>query len=185
MDLGRIQKAVEEILHAIGEDTTREGLRRTPERVARAWAELCSGTGTDPAQVISTTFEQDHEQVVVVRDIFFVSLCEHHLLPFYGRAHIAYIPKGRVAGASKLVRAVDVVSRRLQMQERMTGQLADALMRALNPDGVAVAVEAEHLCMVARGVRRPGSLVVTSAVKGPFASGTFSPRDLLSLILRR
>jgi GTP cyclohydrolase I len=178
-----MQAAVRAILDALGEDASREGLRRTPERVAEMFAEVLDGIGRDPAEVLATPFREEHyEGAVVVRDIPFYSLCEHHMLPFYGHAHIGYIPCGKLAGASKLARALDVVAHRLQLQERMTEQLGDAIMKALEPDGAVVVIEAEHLCMVMRGARKQGSRVVTSVVRGPFGKGDKGREELFSLV---
>ena len=199
-----VEQAVRTILTAIGEDPDRDGLRATPQRVARMMEELFSGVGLDAAGAIDTIFEltdgfglpnaEDEEsdleadangEMVVFRDLSFFSMCEHHLLPFFGRAHVGYVPNGRVAGASKLVRALEVVARRPQVQERMTRELADAVYRSLQPDGVAVVLEAEHLCMSMRGVRKPGSMVVTTAARGPFARGVIDSRDFLTQLQRR
>ena len=168
MDLPRAEAAVRELLLAIGEDPEREGLRDTPARVARSYAEIFAGLHQSPADVLSTTFEMGHDELVMVRDIEVFSTCEHHLVPFHGVAHVGYIPAndGRVTGLSKLVRLVDVVARRPQVQERMTPQIAEALVEQLAPRGVIVVVECEHLCMAMRGVRRPGARTVTSAVRG-------------------
>lgn len=181
----RIKKSVEAILLAISEDPQREGLRATPKRVAEMYKELFSGVGVDPADALTTTFKEDGEGAVAVRDVHFASMCEHHLLPFFGKAHIGYVPRGRVAGASKLVRALEVVAHRPQLQERMTSQLADAIYNALKPDGVAVVLEAEHLCMVIRGVKKPGSTIVTSAVRGDFSSGPITRDELLKMVYGR
>jgi GTP cyclohydrolase IA len=168
VDLARCEAAIRELLLAIGEDPDRDGLRDTPARVAKSYAELFSGLAQTPADVLTTTFELDHEELVLVRDIAVYSVCEHHLLPFHGVAHVGYIPgrEGRVTGLSKLARLVDVFARRPQVQERMTGQIADALVAHLAPQGALVIVECEHLCMSMRGVRRPGTVTVTSAVRG-------------------
>ena len=182
----QISQSVAAILEAIGEDPAREGLRDTPNRVARMYQELFSGIGLDPVEALTTTFEEEHDQgTVILRDISFYSMCEHHLLPFYGMAQIGYIPMNRICGASKLARALELVARRPQIQERMTSQLADAVYRGLGADGVAVVIEAEHLCMTMRGVRKPGSRIVTTAVRGPFSSGEMGPKDFLSLLQRR
>lgn len=168
-DAGKLETAIRLLLEAIGEDPERDGLRDTPERVARAYAELCWGVGRSPTEELDKFFESETDDMVVVRDIPFYSLCEHHLLPFLGRAHVAYIPnEGRITGLSKLARAVEVASHRPQVQERLTAEVADAVMAALRPQGVLVCVEAEHLCMTMRGVRKPGTLAVTSAVRGLF-----------------
>jgi GTP cyclohydrolase I len=168
VDQERIANAVREILLAIGEDPKRDGLTKTPERVAKAYAELVAGMRQDPVEVLSTTFDLGHEELVIVRDIRFNSLCEHHMLPFFGNAHIAYIPdeSGRITGLSKLARLVDMYARRLQVQERFTTQIADALVEVMHASGVLVVVDAEHLCMSMRGANQPGSRTLTSAVRG-------------------
>ena len=170
VDLTRIEAAVTEILEAIGEDTSRDGLLDTPARVARLYAEICGGLHVDPSEHVFKTFEGDHEEMVMVRDIAFYSICEHHLVPFHGSAHIAYIPSesGRITGLSKLARLVDDFARRPQVQERLTTQVADAIDDVLHPRGVLVVMEAEHLCMAMRGIRKPGTTTVTSAVRGLF-----------------
>ncbi len=170
VDLARIEAAVAEILAALGEDVGRDGLRDTPARVARMYAEVCSGADSDPAEHLVRTFDVDHDEMVMVRDIPVYSLCEHHLLPFLGRAHVAYIPSrtGVVTGLSKLARLVDGYARRLQVQERLTSQIADAIQETLHPQGTLVVVEAEHLCMSMRGVEKPGATTITSAVHGLF-----------------
>lgn len=170
VDLERAERAVAELLAAIGEDPGREGLLQTPKRVAAMYEELFSGMEEDPAKHLTVTFAAEHDEMVMVRDIPFASLCEHHMVPFIGKAHVAYIPgsDGRITGLSKLARLVDAYARRLQVQERMTTQIADTLEATLEPRGVLVVVEAEHLCMSMRGVRKPGTLTVTSAVRGLF-----------------
>jgi GTP cyclohydrolase I len=169
VDAPKIERAVRSILEAVGEDPDREGLRETPARIARLYAEVFSGLGQDPREQLKVFADEEHEELVLVKDIPFHSMCEHHLLPFFGKAHVAYIPrKGRLSGVSKLARVVEVCSRRPQVQERLTSQVADALMQGLKPHGVLVMVEAEHLCMTMRGVRKPGSLMVTSAIRGAF-----------------
>lgn len=170
VDRDRVTLAVRELLAAIGEDPDRDGLVRTPERMAAMYAELFDNAGEDPARFLTVTFAAEHDEMVMVRDIAFASLCEHHLVPFLGRAHVAYIPSkdGRITGLSKLARVVDAVAGRLQVQERMTTQIADAIETALAPRGVLVVIEAEHLCMSMRGVRKPGTVTVTSAVRGLF-----------------
>jgi GTP cyclohydrolase IA len=170
VDTGRVEKAVTELLEAIGEDPGREGLVDTPGRVAAMYEELFSGLHDDPARHVTVTFAADHDEMVMVRDIPFASLCEHHLVPFIGRAHVAYIPNsdGRITGLSKLARLVEGYARRLQVQERMTTEIADAIEASLDPRGVLVVVEAEHLCMSMRGVKKPGTLTITSAVRGLF-----------------
>ena len=168
IDLERAERAVREILFAIGEDPDRDGLKDTPTRVARSYREIFSGITQTPQDVLTTTFEIGHEELILVRDIEVYSTCEHHLVPFHGVAHVGYIPgpDGRVTGLSKLARLVDVYARRLQVQERLTSQIADALSEYLKPQGVMVVIECEHLCMSMRGVRRPGSRTITSAVRG-------------------
>jgi GTP cyclohydrolase I len=184
VDLGRIEKAVREILEAIGEDPDRDGLQRTPSRVARMYAEIFRGIHEDPADNLTVTFEADHDEMVLVRDIPLYGSCEHHLIPFAGRAHVAYIPgaDGRITGISKLARLVEGFARRPQVQERLTTQIADALVEALQPDGVLVMIEAEHLCMSMRGVKKPGALTVTSAVRGLFKSNAATRAEAMSLI---
>ncbi|MEY3697199.1 MAG: hypothetical protein RJA41_849 [Actinomycetota bacterium] len=168
VDQTRIANAVREILLAIGEDPNRDGLTKTPERVAKAYTELVAGMRQDPAEILSTTFDLGHDELVVVRDIRFNSLCEHHMLPFFGKAHVAYIPSatGQITGLSKLARLVDVFARRLQVQERLTTQIADALVEELNASGALVVIDAEHLCMSMRGANQPESRTLTSAVRG-------------------
>ena len=185
MDLARIEKAVREILIAVGEDPDRDGLVQTPARVARAYAELFAGLRVDPAQVLTTTFEANHEELVLVRDIDVMSLCEHHLLPFHGRAHIGYIPgeSGRITGLSKLARLVEVYARRPQVQERLTSQIADLLMAKLDPRGVLVVLECEHMCMAMRGIRKAGAKTVTSAVRGLLQRDAKSRAEAMSLIM--
>jgi len=170
VDVPRVQQLVAELLAAIGEDPDREGLRDTPRRVAAMYEELFAGHSDDPDKHLTVTFAAEHDEIVMVRDIPFASLCEHHMVPFMGKAHVAYIPgdDGRITGLSKLARLVDVYARRLQVQERMTTQIADTIERVLEPRGVLVVVEAEHLCMSMRGVRKPGTLTITSAVRGLF-----------------
>ncbi|MSW64112.1 MAG: GTP cyclohydrolase I FolE, partial [Actinobacteria bacterium] len=169
------------------EDPDRPGLRETPARVARAYAETCAGLRQDPATILSTTFDEDHDEMVLVKDIALYSTCEHHLVPFHGVAHIGYIPgvDGRVTGLSKLARLVEIYARRPQVQERMTKQIADALMAALHPRGVVVVVEAEHLCMAMRGVRKPGTRTLTSAVRGVFKESAATRAEAMSLVLGR
>ena len=170
IDQDRVRKAVREILEAIGENPEREGLIDTPDRVARMYEEIFNGIDTDPCLHLTTQFTEDkHGEMVIVRDIPFASMCEHHMMPFIGRAHVAYIPaEGRITGLSKIARVVEGFSHRLQLQERLTTEIADGLMRVLNPQGVLVIIEAEHMCMTIRGVKKPGSLTVTSAVRGVF-----------------
>jgi GTP cyclohydrolase I len=185
VDLERIKDAVREILVAIGEDPDRDGLRQTPTRVAQAYAELFAGLRVDPADVLTTTFEANHEEMVLVRDIQVYSLCEHHLLPFHGTAHLGYIPgeDGRITGLSKLARLVDVYARRPQVQERLTSQIADLLMERLQPRGVITVLECEHMCMSMRGIQKSGSRTVTSAVRGVFQRDAKSRAEAMSLIL--
>ncbi|WP_088987279.1 GTP cyclohydrolase I FolE [Micromonospora chokoriensis] len=187
VDLGRIEKAVREILIAVGEDPDRDGLQQTPARVARAYAELFAGLRVDPAQVLSTTFEANHEELVIVRDIDVMSLCEHHLLPFRGSAHIGYIPgpDGRITGLSKLARLVEVFARRPQVQERLTSQVADLLMSKLEPRGVVVVLECEHMCMAMRGIQKSGAKTITSAVRGILQSDSKSRAEAMALIIPR
>ena len=184
IDTPRIQRAVREILEAIGEDPDRDGLRRTPLRVANMYAEIFSGLHEDPDHHLSVTFEAGHDEMVMVRDIPVYSMCEHHLVPFMGKAHIGYIPngKGEITGLSKLARLVDVYARRPQVQERMTCQIADALVRILEPRGVIVVLEAEHLCMSMRGVRKPGAKTVTSAVRGIFRKDARTRSEAMSML---
>jgi GTP cyclohydrolase I len=185
VDLKRIEEAVREILIAIGEDPDRDGLVRTPTRVAQAYAELFAGLRVDPAEVLSTTFEADHDELILVRDIEVFSLCEHHLLPFHGKAHLGYIPgdDGRITGLSKLARLVDVYARRPQVQERLTAQIADLLMERLRPRGVIAVLECEHMCMAMRGIQKAGSRTVTSAVRGVFKQDAKSRAEAMSLII--
>jgi len=182
VDLPRIEKAVREILAAVGEDPDRDGLLETPARVARMYAELFTGLREDPKQHLKKFFIEKYDEVVLVKDISFNSVCEHHLLPFMGVAHIGYLPNGRVIGLSKLARVVEVVSRRPQVQERMTETIADLLVSELDAKGVAVVVEATHTCMTIRGIRRPGSLCVTSAMRGIFRSHLSSRSEVMTLI---
>lgn len=186
IDFDRAQAAVRELLIAVGEDPDREGLRETPARVARAYAEVFAGLRQDPDDILSTTFDIGHDEMVLVKDIELYSTCEHHLVPFHGVAHVGYIPNGdgRVTGLSKLARLVEVFARRPQVQERMTTQIADALVKALDPRGVIVVVECEHLCMSMRGIRKPGSRTVTSAVRGQMRAGA-TRAEAMSLILGR
>ncbi len=182
VDLPRIQRAVREILAAVGEDPNREGLRETPARVARMYAELFSGLHDDPRLHLRKFFTEKYDEMVLVRDISFNSMCEHHLLPFSGVAHVGYIPNGRVVGLSKLARVVESVSHRPQVQERMTEEIANLLIEELDVKGVAVVIEATHSCMTIRGVRKPGSICVTSAMKGIFRSNLSSRSEVMNLI---
>jgi GTP cyclohydrolase I len=183
IDRGRIEKAVREILEAIGEDPDREGLQRTPERVAAMYAEILGGLHEDQRH-LDVTFAADHDEMVMVKDIPMASLCEHHVIPMIGKAHVAYIPNddGRITGLSKLARLVDTYSRRLQVQERLTTQIADEIDARLQPRGVLVVIEAEHLCMSMRGVKKPGSLTVTSAVRGLFRENTATRAEAMAFI---
>ena len=187
IDQDRIAKAVREILLAIGEDLERDGLRDTPARVARMYAEIFAGLGTQPQDVLTTVFEADHDEMVLIRDIDLASTCEHHLVPWIGQAHIGYIPNdsGEITGLSKLARLVDLYAKRPQVQERLTTQVADAIEHCLKPRGVIVVVEAEHLCMSIRGVRKPGAKTVTSAVRGLFRDNISTRNEAMSLILSR
>ena len=182
VDMPRIERAVREILSAVGEDPDREGLRETPARVARMYAELFSGLHEDPRQHLKKFFGEKYDEVVLVRDISFNSMCEHHMMPFMGKAHIGYLPDGRVVGLSKLARVVEGVARRPQVQERMTETIADLLVEELKAKGVAVVIEAVHTCMTVRGVRKPGSVCVTSAMKGVFRSSPSSRAEIMTLI---
>jgi GTP cyclohydrolase IA len=186
VDLPRIEKAVREILIAVGEDPDRDGLQRTPARVARVYAELFAGLRVHGDQVVTTTFEANHDEMILVRDIEVMSCCEHHLLPFHGVAHVGYIPgtDGRITGLSKLARLVEVYARRPQVQERLTSQVAETLMKALDPRGVIVVVECEHMCMAMRGIQKPGARTVTSAVRGLFQCDAKSRAEAMSLIMR-
>jgi GTP cyclohydrolase I len=183
-DEAKIRKAISDIIEAIGEDPKREGLLGTPERVAEMYAELFGGMKQDPREELKVGFELGHREMVVLRDIPFYSMCEHHLLPFYGVAHIGYIPneEGRIVGISKLARVVEVISRRPQLQERMTTEIADTIMDAIKPAGVAVVIQAEHLCMIMRGIKKPGANVVTSAIRGIFSRKAASRAEFFSII---
>jgi GTP cyclohydrolase I len=182
VDQPRIERAVREILAAIGEDPDRDGIRETPARVARMYAELFGGLHSDPARHLKKTFEETYDELVLIRDISFNSMCEHHLLPFIGTAHVGYIPKGSVVGISKLARIVEEISHRPQVQERMTAQVADLLVEELDPKGVIVVIEAEHSCMTIRGIRKPGAVTITSAVRGLFKQNVSSRAEAMSLI---
>jgi len=183
VQLDAIAEAVKVILEGIGEDVDREGLRDTPRRVARMYTEVFGGLHVDPAGVINTVFDdENHEEMVIVKDIPFYSMCEHHLIPFHGKAHVAYLPEGRLTGLSKLARLVEAFARRPQLQERLTTQIADTLMDGLRPHGALVVVEAEHLCMSMRGVKKPGSVTVTSAVRGTFCDNNATRAEAFSLI---
>lgn len=182
IDSARIERAVREILEAIGENPDRDGLRETPHRVARAFREMFAGLRMEPAEHLKRVFHEDYDDIVLLRDIDFYSLCEHHLLPFHGRAHVAYLPNGRVVGLSKLARTVEAFARRPQVQERMTCQIADALMEHLGPKGAAVVIEAEHLCMKMRGVQKPHGVMRTSALRGVFKKSPSARSEVLALI---
>jgi len=180
----KIKTAVASIIEAIGEDPNREGLVGTPERVAEMYAELFGGLGQDPGEELRVGFELGHREMVILRDIPFYSMCEHHLLPFYGVAHVGYIPsdEGRIVGISKLARVVEIIAKRPQIQEKMTTEIADVIMDAIKPDGVAVVIQAEHLCMIMRGIKKPGSNVITSALRGIFKRKAASRAEFFSLI---
>src|SRR3990172_767007 len=182
IDQKRIASAVREIIDAIGEDAGREGLVRTPERIAEMYAELFSGLFEDPLAVLATKFEESHKEMVVLKNIPFYSLCEHHFLPFHGQAHVGSVPGGRIGGVSKTARVVDIRARRPQMQERLTSQVADTLMEGLSPDGVAVVIEAEHLCLTMRGAQKPGALMITSAIRGGFRRRGVTRAEFMSLV---
>jgi GTP cyclohydrolase I len=184
IDEKRIAAAVREILLAIGENPDREGLRRTPARVAKMYAEMFAGMNVNPAEHLKTFFEEKYDEMVVLRDVSFHSMCEHHLLPFEGKAHIAYLPNGKVVGLSKLARVVDAFAQRPQVQERLTTQIADILMSELKAQGVAVVMEAVHTCMTCRGVRKPGSVMVTSAVRGVCCTNGSTRAEVMSLLHR-
>ena len=185
VDLVAIEKAVYQILTAVGEDPNRPGLLDTPQRVARMYAEMFSGLRADPGRHLKVTFPEEYDEVVLVRDIDFTSMCEHHLLPFRGTAHVAYVPNGRVTGLSKLARVVEEVARRPQVQERMTSTIADLIERELGTDDVGVVVQAEHSCMAIRGIRKSGSMTITSAMRGEFRTNVSSRAELLALINQR
>ena len=182
VDTERIRKAAKEILLAIGEDTEREGLKKTPERVARMYAELLGGMHEDPKKHLRSVFTENYDEIVLLRNIPFYSICEHHLMPFIGSAHVAYLPSGTVLGVSKLARIVDCFARRLQTQERLTYQIADFIMNSLKPKGVAVVLEASHSCMTIRGIKKPGSEMVTSALRGIFKRDPRSRNEVMSLM---
>lgn len=183
-DQARAEAAVRELLFAVGEDPTREGLQETPARVARAYREMFSGLHCAPSEVLDKTFDEGHQELVLVKDIPIYSTCEHHLVPFYGKAHIGYIPgkEGRVTGLSKLARLADLYAKRPQVQERLTSQIADALVEKLRPSSAIVVIECEHLCMAMRGIRKPGAVTMTSAVRGGFKSDARSRAEAMSLI---
>lgn len=182
VDHARIEAAVHEILQAVGEDPGRDGLQKTPGRVARMYAEVLSGLQQDPSRHLDVTFAEDHHEMVIVKDIPFDSLCEHHLLPFSGKAHVAYIPNGRIVGLSKIARVVEEFARRPQVQERLSSQVADLLWERLEPQGVGVVLEATHTCMTMRGIRKPGSAMITSAVRGTFKTRTETRAEFMSFL---
>jgi GTP cyclohydrolase I len=184
IDEKKIQVAIKAVIEAIGEDPEREGLKDTPRRVAEMYSEIFAGIDRDPREELNVGFEESHREMVIVRDIPFYSMCEHHLLPFYGSAHVGYIPnkQGRVVGASKLARVVEIIAKRPQIQERMTSSISDAIMEGIKPDGVAVVVQAEHLCMIMRGIKKPGSALVTSALRGSFRSRVATRNEFFSLL---
>jgi GTP cyclohydrolase IA len=186
LDREKIEKAIRMILEGIGEDADREGLLLTPSRVANMYEEIFAGLGVDPTTVLQAQFSEEHEEMIIVKDIPLYSVCEHHLMPFIGKAHVAYVPgeSGQISGISKLARVVDILSKRLQVQERLTTQVADTLMAGLNAQGVLVVIEAEHLCMSMRGVKKPGTVTVTSAVRGLFYKSPAARAEAMSLIKR-
>ena len=185
IDTERIEKAVNEILLAVGEDVEREGLKETPKRVARMYTELLSGMREDPEFHLKSVFTENYSEIVLLRDIPFYSICEHHLMPFIGTAHVAYIPTGMILGISKLARIVDCFAKRLQTQERLTDQIADFIMNKLKPEGVSVVLEASHSCMTIRGIKKPGSSMVTSALRGVFMNDPKSRSEVLSLMHKK
>jgi len=186
LDREKIEQAVRMILEGIGEDPEREGLKLTPTRVAKMYEEIFAGLGADPTEVLQARFAEEHEEMIIVKDIPLYSVCEHHLMPFSGLAHVAYVPgaSGQISGISKLARVVDILSKRLQVQERLTTQVADTIMEGLDPQGVMVVIEAEHLCMSMRGVKKPGTVTVTSAVRGLFYKSPAARAEAMSLIKR-
>ena len=182
VDQAGVRDAVRRIIEAIGEDPSREGLLDTPRRIAEMYEELFTGLHEDPREVLSTGFQESHREMIILKNIPFYSLCEHHFLPFHGQAHVGYVPRGRIVGASKIARVVDILARRPQLQERLTGQVADAITEALSPDGVAVVIEAEHLCMTMRGVQKPGTTLITSAIRGAFRRRAVTRSEFLALV---
>ncbi len=182
IDQSAIEKAVLSIVQAIGDDPSREGLRDTPRRIAEMYGEIFAGMDQDPLADLNIGFEEGHRELVILKDIPFYSLCEHHFLPFYGVAHVGYIPNGRVVGASKLARVVEIISKRPQLQERMTTQIADAIMAGIEPQGAGVIVQAEHLCLTMRGIKKPGSNLVTSAMRGLFRRNSLTRSEFLTLV---
>ena len=181
-DLETAEQSLRELIRAIGDDPDREGLRGTPRRMAEMYRELFDGLGEEPVAVLSVGFEEGHDEMVILREVPFYSMCEHHFLPFHGEAHIGYLPDGRIAGLSKIARALDIFARRPQLQERLTTQLAECIEEVLDARGVGVVIEAEHTCMTARGVRKPGSKMVTSAMRGQFRSDESTRQEFLGLI---
>jgi GTP cyclohydrolase I len=182
IDSEKIEKAITDILEAVGEDTNREGIKLTPKRVANMYVELLAGAGEDPADCVKSVFKEKCDEIVLLRDIPFYSICEHHLMPFIGKAHVAYLPAEYVVGVSKLARIVDCFARRLQVQERLTAQIADFINERLKPQGVAIVLEAAHSCMTIRGIKKPGSIMVTSALRGIFKKDPRSRAEVLSLM---
>ncbi len=182
VDQAGVRDAVRRIIEAIGEDPSREGLLETPRRIAEMYEELFTGLHQDPREVLSTSFQESHREMVILKNIPFYSLCEHHFLPFHGRAPVGYVPQGRIVGARKSARVVDILARRPQLQERLTGQVADAITEGLSPDGVAVVIEAEHLCMTMRGVQKPGTTLITSAIRGAFRRRAVTRSEFLALV---
>ncbi len=182
VDQAGVRDAVRRIIEAIGEDPSREGLLDTPRRIAEMYEELFAGLHEDPREVLSTSFQESHREMVILKNIPFYSLCEHHFLPFHGQAHVGYVPQERIVGASKIARVVDILARRPQLQERLTGQVADAITEGLSPDGVAVVMEAEHLCMTMRGVQKPGTTLITSAIRGAFRRRAVTRSEFLALV---
>jgi len=185
VDQTRLKAIVRDLIEAVGEDPQREGLVDTPRRIAEMYAEIFAGLQVDPRTVLAVNFEEGHDEMVILKDIPFYSLCEHHFLPFHGVAHVGYIPEGSVVGISKIARVAELFAKRPQLQERLTSQIADCIMEALEPDGVAVVVEAEHLCMTMRGVKKPGSRMVTSAMRGHFKQRNVSRSEFLALVQGR
>lgn len=182
IDLDRLQRSIATVLEALGEDPSREGLRDTPRRIAQMYEEIFGGLAVDPREYLRVGFEVAHDEMVILRNIPFYSMCEHHFLPFHGEAHVGYVPDGRVVGISKLARVVEGYARRPQIQEQLTSQVAEAIMEVLTPDGVAVVIEAEHLCMTMRGVRKPGSRMITSAMRGDFRRSAVTRAEFLALV---
>ena len=182
IDMAKIEKAVASIIDAIGEDPKREGLVDTPRRIAEMYAEVFGGIYEDPGEELRVGFEEGHQEMVILKDIPFYSMCEHHFLPFHGLAHVGYIPSGRVVGASKIGRVVEILARRPQLQERLTTQIANTIVSVLEPKGVAVVIQAEHLCMTMRGVKKPGSNIITSAMRGLFQKNPITRSEFLSLV---